>query len=291
MAHTLPRSSVSRSDTCCLWSRSASYRALIFGGFAFVLSVMLGCPTTPTVRNDGKATFSEAERVALLRKIKQKQSKVMRLEGRAKLRVYSRKKQKKRSTYRVVFQIERPNRIHLQVIAAMQQPAVIVTCDGKKFAVHNLLNKEFIRGPMRRLPEFLEDFLPLRLPLHQLIGALLGDVPLLKEAKAQLVGTSKKNEAKLMLERKPLFQSVWIDLPQLRYNKSVLLRGGKSPFTLEYSGYDSDKQLVPNRIEFRVPARKLRVTWIYLDKEANTKIPATQFTQKLPAGAKTRVLQ
>lgn len=252
----------------------------------FCATFFLGCPRNI---NKQRSDWTEKQVTDLMSQVKQKSNKVTTLEGRAKLRLYNKKN--KRTTFRVVFQLKRPNFLHMQVIAALQQPALIVTSDGKEFAVHNLLQKQFIKGPAHRLPEFIQSFLPLPLSLEQLVPVLLGEVPILKSGTPIFRQPAKGSDiAKLELKTKEHQQKLWIDVVEKRVTKSELEPDGKTPFSLEYSNFESGFSL-PTRIQFVLPKRSMRIHWIYLSKGKNLKLPIKHFRQVPPAGVPVTILR
>lgn len=48
---------------------------------------------------------------------------------------------KKTRIFRLFYMMKRPNQLYLEITAALQQPGAIITSDGKRFALHNLLQK------------------------------------------------------------------------------------------------------------------------------------------------------
>ena len=237
-----------------------------------------GCPRTDRVKF-GKLTSKQV--LNLLPKIRQKHRKVKGLEGRAKLRIY--RNGKRRQTIRLSFQVERPNRLHLQIQAAFGQPAAVITCDGKLFAIHNLLKNQFIQGPAPRLMEFLGEFLPVPIPLEDLVSVLLGEFPILSRQSPSIRHGATQGVAILQLEEKTFEQRLWLDVPQKRFLKTTLKRGNTAPLTLEYNKFHGAPAL-PQWIQFTIPKRSLKIRWISSTQEVKASIPAEHFRQTPPKG-------
>lgn len=252
-------------------------------GWLLLLSLGLtGCPKTGTIRG---ANGTPKQMIA---SIIQKRQAIKSLEGRAKLRIY--RPNKRRQTLRMYFQLQRPNRIHLSVIAAAMQPILVVTCDGKEFAMHNIAQGQFIKGSASQLPRLLGDFLPTHIPLKQLIAALLGELPILDASKEEVADGKKKNVIVVSLSSANHTQKVWFDRGKSQFLKTQLKVKKKPPLTLEYGTYRG-KPALPKRIKFIMPQRKRRVHWIFSQQDINPKIPLKSFRQTPPKGAKVQVLR
>lgn len=242
------------------------------------LLLLQGCPRTDQVRHTKLSPKAVSQ---VLAKIRAERAQIKGLEGSAKLRVYHNGKRKQ--TIRMMFQLQRPDRLHLQVKAAFGQPAVIITCDGKEFAIHNLLQKRFTKGPATRLISYLREYLPVPLPLGDLVSVLLGELPLLPASTQKITAAKEKGVAIMERKGNEWQQKVWLDVRQARFLKTTVQRKGSGPVTLEYGTFRG-KPALPKRIKFILPQRATRVSWIFVRQQANTKIPNNSFQQETPAG-------
>ncbi|MCB9643625.1 MAG: DUF4292 domain-containing protein [Myxococcales bacterium] len=244
--------------------------------------LLTGCPTRTVVRGEPK---DDASREAMLAKILQQRAPLRSLEGSAKLRLTE--PGKRRSTYRLFYMMKRPNMLYLELTAALQQPGAIITSDGKRFAFHNLLQKEFLRGPAEGLPRLLQAYLPANLPLADLIHALLGDPPVLQGASRKW--SKEKSLWMLVVQKKQQKQTVWIDFATQQIVRVMYDRPKKPTLTLEYSGFRGTPAL-PRRVRFSLRSRGFKADWIFLEQKRNTEIPAKNFRQKVPQGVPVREL-
>ena len=250
----------------------------ILGVSFFLMSIFLtGCPSTTTnVQNQNKNNNLDK----VIAKIYQRSRKIKTLEGSAKLRLYQ--SSRKRRTLRVFFQIQRPNRLHLQIVIAAGQTGVIIKSDGKIFTVYDLFNKNFTTGPASELPSLLGAYVPIPLPTAQLISVLLGEIPILKAPKQTV---SKENNGKVLrLYRKgPNHeQTVDMDSQHARFLSTSLQRKGKSPVKLTYSGYRGTS-ILAKRLKFSISKQKIKsIRWIYTSVVKNPNIKASSFQQKVP---------
>lgn len=252
------------------------YRTILTCFLALTLVVLSGCPPTQQIRKPIHRTAQQ-----WIRTIQKKRRVIHSLEGRAKLRIYQ--PNKKRRTLRMYFQLQRPNKIHLQVIAAAMQPVLAVTCDGKNFAIHNMLQNQFIRGKARQLPQFLHEYLAADIPLEQLIGTLLGEFPLLPYTQVTRQ-ESTKDTVKLLLSDPTHTQKIWLSPTKQQYIKTEVKVKKRPTLILEYGTHRGTPPL-PKRIKFIVPEKKKRVHWIFSQRIINPKLTTTNFQQNPPKGS------
>jgi outer membrane lipoprotein-sorting protein len=246
------------------------------------LSLLTACPNQHNLRS---SPTNDAARETMLQQILAQRIPLLSLEGSAKLRITE--SGKKRRIFRLFYMMKRPNQLYLELTAALQQPGAIITSDGKRFALHNLLQKEFLQGPAERLPHLLESYLPAMLPLDQLISALLGDPPILPAK--QRKWSKEKALWVLSLQGESHKQTLWID-EQARQIVRVVFDWNKKPaLTLEYGGFRGSPAL-PRTVAFGLRSRGLKADWVFLEQKRNTTLPDKNFQQKIPTGVPTREL-
>ncbi len=256
------------------WVSSLSLRLylllLLLGNFA-----LSGCPRpNKLVRQPGTSSLP-----ALLKQARAKRSAIRALEGRAKLRVYH--PNGRRSTYRLFFQLERPNRLHFSITVAMQ-PVVVATSDGTNCALYQVTQKTFWRGPASRLPRVLGQFLPPQLPLEQLVPILFGELPVFPGIPSKPV-LEKSGLFKYKIKGKTFEQLLWMHPPTQQFRKTQLIYKNKPPLTLEYGTFRG-RPPVPKRVLFRNTKSKQKIVWIFYSYDVNPKIPLKSFQQSVPRG-------
>lgn len=249
---------------------------------ALVGLVLAGCPKTSDVKKKDETLgkLSSAQLSALLATIRKERSKVRSLEGRAKLRVYH--PNGRRSTYRLFFQLQRPNRLHFQITVAMQ-PVVIATSDGERCALYQLTQKVFWKGPAARLPRVLGRFLPPQIPLQQLVPILFGEMPVLPGT-IQASSTSPKGLTSVSLNGAHHKQTLVLQSDPARFAETTLEYKGKPPLTLRYGTFRG-KPALPKRVIFQNLRSKQRIVWIFYSYTVNPTIPRKSFQQPLPKGS------
>ncbi|GEM_PF-2720839 len=244
------------------------------------LLLLTACPNKHTIHS---SPSDDAAREAMLQQILLQRASLLSLEGSAKLRISE--SGKKRRIFRLFYMMKRPNQLYLEITAALQQPGAIITSDGKRFALHNLLQKEFLQGPAERLPSLLESYLPTTLPLDQLILALLGDPPILPAKQRRW--SKEKGLWLLSLQGDAHKQTLWID-EQARQIVRVVFDWDKKPaLTLEYDGFRGSPAL-PRTVAFALRSRGLKADWVFLEQKRNTQLPEKNFQQKVPADVPVR---
>lgn len=213
-----------------------------------------------------------------IEKIRQNRTSIQSMEGRAKLRVYH--ANGRRSTYRLFFQLQRPNRLHFSITVAMQ-PVVIATSDGQHCALFQLTEKTFWHGPASHLPRMLGDFLPPHIPIEQLVPILFGEMPVLSGQPTQTDTQPSNGIQQWDIQHKQYTQTLWIDSSKQQFIKTKLSYQKKSPLLLEYGTFRGHPSL-PKRVIFESPQEKQKVVWIFSDYTINPTIPLHSFQQKNP---------
>lgn len=247
----------------------------LWWGFPLLLLLLLlsGCPPKGQLRviNDQDKALSQ---------LLARQNTVNTIEGSAKLRIYE--KGKRRRTIRLLFQIQRPAKINFQLLGLASQPALLVTSDGKRFAVHNLLNGEFRRGPSKRLTSQLGGILPRSLSMKQLVPILLGQIPLIASAKRSWSKAGALHT--LRLTGKNEQQKLVVDFQKQRFVSGFLKKKGQQPLELSYGGV-TGKGRLPRAIRVKAKGHNMRFSWIFLDVDVNPKLKGNPFVRKPPKGA------
>lgn len=242
----------------------------------FVGSLLLvGCPGPSQQIRTGRT----ASLPTLLKQAREKRAAIRALEGRAKLRVYH--PNGRRSTYRLFFQLERPNRLHFSITVAMQ-PVVVATSDGTNCALYQVTQKTFWRGPASRLPRVLGQFLPPQLTLEQLVPILFGELPVFPGKPGKPV-LEKSGLTRYSIKGKAFEQLLWMHPPSQQFRKTELKYKDKPPLTLEYGTFRG-KPPVPKRVIFRNTKSKQKIVWIFYNYDVNPKIPLKSFQQSVPKG-------
>ena len=174
----------------------------------------------------------------------------------------------------------------MQIFAAMQQPALVITHNGSQFAIHNLLQRTFSRGPSVVLPQLLGRMLPAGLKLKQLVPLLMGIVPLVHREHLSW-RTGSNNSFILAVKNKEAVQEIWFQMDGSRFLQTSLKQMGKPKMKLNYSGILLEG-LIPKVIRFSVPQQKKKFHWIYSTVKLNPLVHGNPFEQKTPAGVRIR---
>ncbi len=243
------------------------------------LFFLAGCPNKGKVKPTSSPVSSKARLPELLRQIRDKRSSIQSLEGRAKLRVYH--PNGRRSTYRLFFQLQRPNRLFFSITVAMQ-PVIVATSDGKNCALYQVTQKAFWHGPSARLPRVLGRFLPPQLPLEQLVPILFGELPVLPAKQVKQISKTTKLVA-YRLQGDKHVQRLWIETLTRRFVKTLFETQGKPPLSLRYGTFRGTPPL-PKRVIFENKKSKQRIVWIFYKYTVNPKIPIKSFQQTPPKG-------
>lgn len=240
---------------------------------------MSGCPKVSRLKPTSAPSTQAMQLPTLLQNIRAHRAKIKSLEGRAKLRVYHRNG--RRSTYRLFFQLQRPNRLHFSITVA-SQPVVVATSDGKNCALYQVSAGQFWFGPSSKLPRVLGSFLPEQLPLTQLVSILFGEIPVLPAKKLKQT-TASSELVTYELSSKSHKQTLWIHPTRQQFIKTLLEVKKKPALTLQYGTFRGNPPL-PKRVIFKNKKDKQRFVWIFYSYTVNPKIPLNNFQQPRPKG-------
>ena len=245
---------------------------------------MFGCPKTHQIKSQKNFKISEID--SIIKKALLKGTILKSIEGRAKLRIYYTQKRKRRKTIRLLYQFQHPDRLQIEIEAIMGQPAAIITNDGQHFAIHNILSKEFIHGQSNQLMKYLQEYLPVMMPINELIGILLGRLPIFT-APSRSIRTDKTNQdiAIITFKRKTLTQTLWINTQTNRFIRTIVQKKGQKPITVQYGSFRG-KPAFSKQIKFIIPTKGIIVKWIFAELKPKAKIPLKNFKQSIPSGVR-----
>jgi hypothetical protein len=191
--------------------------------------------------------------------------------------------------YALQLSVKRPASLRIEALTPMGDPAAVLVADGGKFALLDLRNNVFYRGPAT--PRNLSRLLPAPLRDEELVALLTGAMPELPEAlpeKANRVG-----DGYLLLVSTPrLAQEVSLG-GDLRINDvRRLTSGGELLWAVHLDEHDdSSGAQVPRLLHLSAPKAKTEVDLRLKNVVVNKPPPAGAFLLGVPQGMKVEEVE
>lgn len=186
-----------------------------------------------------------------------------------------------------VLLLQAPDRFRVETLGMFGPPLMTMTSDGEQFAVVIPGRAQYYRGAAT--PENLSRFVPFPFAGDQLVGTLLGRLPLLKHVRKE-VQTDRLGHAVLTLTTADaLTQSITFD-SELRPIRADYFRDGAAWLTISYQRFGTPPAIAPRSVDVELPQEDLVVSIRWNDMEFNPGIEPKMFNLEFPAGADVREL-
>ena len=200
----------------------------------------MGCPRPRLdLGPDGAARSSQE----LLKRVDLAESAVVSVRGEANLAIDG--PQGKGSTALFV-EVAPPNRVHLEQLDFFGRPQSVLVSDGERFGFYDGQAARYFRGPASR--SNLERFVPIALPLGELVAILLGRVPRMKGEPSEFRLDERRGVYALSLSRDGYSQVLEVQPSSSRIVHSAVTPAGAA-YGLELSDV---RQLGGATFPFRV---------------------------------------
>ncbi len=257
--------------------RDNSYSIQFLWLLPLIVPVLSGCPKREEVKGrsgvglKGRSELLDISPLKILKEIKKKAARIKTAEGYAKLRIY--KKNGRRTTYRLFFQIKRPDKISLHFTLAMQ-PVVMAVSDGEKFYIYYLTKNELLIGDKKDFSRVFSEFIPPQIRLRELVPILLGEFPI-PDKKPEKI--EKKGPIQIVRWKGPGEKiSIAIETEKREFRWLSAHYRKKTPLKIEYGTFRGSPPF-PKRIKFIDLKRKRRFHWIYSRFTLNKEIADKSF--------------
>ncbi|NOJ98851.1 DUF4292 domain-containing protein [Corallococcus sp. CA049B] len=242
----------------------------------FLVLLCSACPKRLEFGPEGRIEDAQT----LYQHVRERQAKVVNLEGDAKLHVDSPQGSGTLSTY---LSITRPALIHLETYDFFNRPVASLVSNGERFGIYQAGENTYLQGPASA--ENVSRFLPVVLPSEELVAVMLGQVPLLPPESMTLELDEKERVYVLKLQRGPATQTLRVDPKHLRVVKSEVR--GVPGYDLAFEDFElRDDQLFPNKVHLVAASAGTKLDLKYTDIRLNGRPDLTLYELGAPEGAK-----
>jgi hypothetical protein len=201
------------------------------------------------------------------------------LKGDGRLTVHS---PTAKGTTTVFVAVERPAKVHVEVLDFFGRPTVLWVSDGAVFGLFQGDQGVYCHGPAS--PENLSRFLPIRLPEGQLVQLLLGEPPRDGDARATASYDEGQNAYVLSLEGALGPQALTVEPGTFRIRRSVV-QGGY-PYQADFGDFGGGPFHFPKRMRLDAKRDNTQLELRYTGVELNPSLPAALFVPQAPPAAR-----
>lgn len=251
---------------------------LVTGLTAAVLGILLaGCPPGAQRRPDGSPKWASVEE--LMAALRANRTEALRVQGTIDMR-----RADKRVKAHMLYLARRPAWLRFETMSFFDQPLSILVSDGMRFSAWDMQHGRFVTGPAT--PANISQIIPVPMDGPEVAGILMGDPPWILYAQARIRLEPERGPIELELTNARERQLVWIDPLLLRPVKVRLEREGQLVYSLVFEDWrlSEGRPLVPEKIEFEMPAEQIRLRIRIREADQNPVLPDALFVLEPPAG-------
>ena len=241
---------------------------------ALFLGMLLGCAKRIDFGPAGEIRSAQE----LLTLTDQAERQILSLKGDARLRVSS---PKGSGTLNIFAAISDPDKLHLESLNFFGKPQAILKTTGARFGLLDAEAGKYYRGPASE--ENLSRFMPVALPVQELVAIMLGRAPRIAFSASSLRLDPARGSYVVNLDGAGIQQTLWVDPASHRVRRSEV-RGPKS-YELsfdDFQGFASTE--FPRQTTLAVPGETTRLELKYRDLELNPRLDASLFDLAPPSG-------
>ncbi|HWE23072.1 MAG TPA: DUF4292 domain-containing protein [Myxococcales bacterium] len=185
--------------------------------------------------------------------------------------------------YQIQLVVRRPASLRIAALDPLGNPAALLVADGGRFALLDLRNNVFFRGPST--PENLSRLIPQPLRDEELVSLLLGAMPRLPQAQP-LEAHRAGDGSMLRLGAGEVTQEVFAGA-DLRINQVRRFRGGNLWWEAALDNFDdASGQQMPRRLQLSAPADRVQVEVQLKERVWGKPTSPVAFQLTPPKGAK-----
>ncbi len=240
----------------------------------FLALLALGCPK----RIDFGPIGEIKEPDQLLKLTSQAEERIYSMKGDSRLKVASRQGKGAMNLYLAV---SRPSLVHFEILGFFGNPQAVFVSDGARFGLYQADQGKYYRGPAT--PRNLSRFLPLALPIGELVKLMLGEAPRIPAKTASLQLDTTLGLYLIARVSDGLVQRLWVDPSNYRVRQSEM--PGADGYQVEFDDFESAGAVTyPREIKFsaRNPAAHLELR--YKEVRINEALDPTLFQLVPPPG-------
>ncbi len=241
---------------------------------AFFLALSLGCARRIDFGPKGEVRSAEE----LLQLIDRAERQATSVKGEARLRVAS---PSRNGTLNIFAAVEEPDKLHLEALSFFGKPQSILVCSGRRFALLDSEAGKYFRGPASQ--ENLSRFMPVAVPVPELISMLLGRAPRISASPASLTLDASSRSYIVRLSGNGVEQTLWVDPASHRVIRSEVR--GRGAYELSFDDFeDAASTRYPRKSTLVVPSADTRLELKYRDLEVNARLAPSLFELPPPRG-------
>ena len=191
--------------------------------------------------------------------------------------------------YALHLSVKRPASLRIEALTPMGDPAAVLVADRGRFALLDLRNNVFYRGPAT--PENLSRLIPVPLRDEELVSLITGDVPELPGGRPE--NATREGDGYRLVIAAPLIQQEVLlggDLRVVQVRRSD--PGGKLLWSINLDEHDdSSGAQVPRLVHLEVPASQTKVDLRLRNFLAGKPPPSGAFLLGVPPGMRVEDVQ
>jgi len=185
--------------------------------------------------------------------------------------------------YQIQIAVRRPASLRIAALDPLGNPAALLVADGGRFALLDLRDNVFFRGPST--PENLSRLIPQPLRDEELVALVLGAMPPLPGARP-IEAHRAGDGSVLTLASGDVRQEVSAG-PDLRIDHVRRFRGGDLFWEIALDDFDdASGQQMPRRLRLAAPAEKIQVELQLKERVWGKPTPPAAFQLNPPQGVK-----
>lgn len=200
------------------------------------------------------------------------------VKGEARLRISS---PSRKGNLNLFAAVADPDKLHLEALNFFGKPQSILVSFGGRFELLDADAGKYFRGPASQ--ENLSRFMPVAVPVAELVPMLLGRAPRVSSAPQSLELDPSSRSYLLRLSADGVQQTLWVDPASHRVTHSEV-RGRRS-YELSFDDFeDAASTRYPRKSTLVVPTADTRLELHYRDLEVNGRLDASLFELPPPRG-------
>ena len=187
----------------------------------------------------------------------------------------------------LLVRLERPGKAHLQAMTPTGEMVAVLATDGLRFTSFERGGKQCQTGPA--CARNMARLVPLTFPPDELVEALMGRPPRLKQANTTMRWDGDRGAWHVVLTRasgnEQLKQELWLRPPQMDVLASIVSRGGERLISIAYAEHGKPGiPGLPGKMRVQIPAQRVDVSIELRDVEAGEAIEPEAFALPCPRG-------
>jgi len=254
-----------------------SNRRALIAGFRYLLVVCLVVPVAVACTPTPKVVVSVPSEI-LYSRLVETGSAVNSLRGFAKFNIKSGEREEHSNQ---ALLLQAPDRFRAETLSMFGPPILTLASNGNEIAVAIPSRGQYYRDEAS--PQNLSRFIRLPLAGEQLVGLLLGRMPLLKHLYRDADNDEQGRPRLTLSDNNGMSQTVLFSADLVPVS-AIYQRGEEIWLRVEFSHYREAPPLVPELLRIEMPVEKVRIEARYREMEYNVVIHPDMFELNPPEG-------